>query len=32
MHYIGLDVHKQSVSYCTKTAGLFGGGLIRWLF
>ena len=20
MHYIGLDVHKQSVSYCTKTA------------
>ena len=20
MHYIGLDVHKQSVSYCVKTA------------
>ena len=20
MHYIGLDVHKQSVSYCSKTA------------
>ena len=21
MHYIGLDVHKQSVSYCSKAAG-----------
>ena len=20
MHYIGLDVHKQTVSYCVKTA------------
>ena len=20
MHYVGLDVHKQTVSYCVKTA------------